>query len=72
MWYWDSIKWYEFDPEYFPEIDFISSFLHSLKEDDYLFIRIGENLEDIETNGMYLGNPFNLGISRKIIAIEMT
>lgn len=70
MWYWDSIKWYDYEPEYFPEVDFISSFLNSLDSEEYLFLRIGEDLDDIETLGEYWDNPFDLGISRRIAMKE--
>ena len=39
---------------------------------DYLFIRIGEELEDIDTRGSFWDNPFDLGISRSIIISDPT
>ena len=65
-WYWDSIKWYSDEPVYYPEIDFIEQLLSELDEDDYRFIRIGEDYDDTEVRGDFWDNPFNLEISRGI------
>lgn len=58
MWYWNSIKWYEFEPEYCPEVNFITCFLAELNEEEYLFLGIGEDLEDIEEKGYYWEKSF--------------
>ena len=49
IWSFTEIKWYGS----FERIQKIMKFLESLDDEDYGFIRIGENTEDIE----YLGDP---------------
>lgn len=61
LFYWSNVKWYED----YREIDFLMSFLYEemdAKEDEeqYLFMRIGETLGDIQTEGAYWGNSFSL------------
>jgi len=62
LFYISSIKWYEDSKS----VQKVMEFLDTLNEDDYLFIRLGENDEDIETFGGWWGNPFCLGYTRKI------
>ena len=62
----DSIKWYTCEPEGFPEVDFIESFLTSLEEKEYRFMRIGEDYEDVEVRGCFVDNPFEMELSRQI------
>jgi hypothetical protein len=45
--YWESIKWYDS----YPEIQAIEGMLDDLDEDDYGFIRLGEDQGDIEQKG---------------------
>ena len=45
--YFSDIKWYEG----YPEIDAMENFLSQLDEEDYGFIRIGEDYEDVEEKG---------------------
>jgi len=59
---WEYVKWYE----EFPDVSFIENLLAELDWEDFLFIRIGDELDDIETRGSFWNNPFDLGISRKI------
>lgn len=66
VWFWDSIKWYDFDPSYYPEIHFMDKFLESLDEDDFRFIRIGEAYDDTEVRGLFVENPFDLELARDI------
>lgn len=65
---WEYVKWYE----EFPDVGFIEHLLAELDWSDYLFIRIGEELEDIDTRGSFWDNPFDLGISRSIIISDPT
>lgn len=59
---WYSLKWYK----EFPEIQFINKFLNTL--DEYEFIRIGEDEEDIEHYGGFEdGNVFE--VTRQISRI---
>ena len=45
--YWESVKWYDS----YPEIQAIEGMLDDLDEDDYGFIRLGEEEGDIERKG---------------------
>lgn len=58
--HWDSVKWYFI----FEEVTCITSVMEELDDEDFLFIRIGENFDDLETHGAYWGNPFNLDTVR--------
>jgi hypothetical protein len=59
---WDCVKWYDD----FPEISQLESFMESLEDEDYLFIRIGESEDDMEKNGEFWDNPFGMSLVRKI------
>ena len=61
--HWPSLKWY---PEY-PEVGFVENFMATLEEDEYLFIRLGESDDDIETRGLFWDNPFQMSLSRSIV-----
>jgi len=58
--YWDGVKWYE-DYE---DVKSVMGVLAKLEEEDYGFLRVGEDDEDIER----LGDPydFELYLSRSI------
>ena len=61
---WEGEKWYdEFD-----EIAFVGKLMDNLPHEDFLFIRIGEDYDDIETRGNFCGTPFNISVERKIIS----
>ena len=62
LYYWDLIKWYS----EFPEIAWIEEFRDSLPPDDFLFIRLGESLDDVEELGTYYGSPFGVSVRREI------
>ena len=47
--YWDSVKWYEG----FDCIDLIEDFIESIPEEDYRFVRIGEDSDDTQEAGDY-------------------
>lgn len=57
--YWDWCKWYL----EFPGVQFITNFLDELDYSSYLFCRIGEELDDIERDGGFYDNPFELNVS---------
>ena len=59
---WECVKWYQ----EFPDVSFIENLLTELDWSDFLFVRIGDDLDDIETRGGFWDNPFDLGISRSI------
>ena len=51
---WKGERWYdEFD-----EIAFVEEFMDNLPHEDFLFIRIGEGYDDIETRGSFCGKLF--------------
>mgnify|MGYP000550095937 CR=1 FL=1 len=59
---WEGEKWYdEFD-----EIAFVGEFMNNLPHEDFLFIRLGEDYDDIETRGSFCGKPFGMYVERKI------
>ncbi len=61
---WEGEKWYaEFD-----EVPFVATLMDSLPDKDFLFIRLGEDYDDIEIRGSFCGIPFNISVERKIIA----
>ena len=64
--YWESVKWYED----FPEVQWIEKFINSLKQDEYLFIRVGELIDDVEELGTFYSNPFDVRFSRQILFRE--
>ena len=61
---WEGERWYdEFD-----EIAFVEEFMDNLPHEDFLFIRLGEDYDDIETRGSYWCNPQRVRITREIAA----
>ena len=60
LYFWDHIKWYDT----YPEVSFITKFISELDENDYRFVRLGEEYEDNETDGY--SEEFNLNIQRSI------
>ena len=56
LFHWSWIKWYT----NYPEIAFIERFLDTLEDEDkeFGFMRIGEDLGDVEQKGYYLNDPF--------------
>ena len=61
---WEGEKWYE----EFAEMAFVAKLMDSLPSEDFLFIRIGEDYDDIETRGSYQCNPQRVRIAREIAA----
>jgi len=66
VWYWKNLKWYTCDPKYYPEIDFMENLLSDLDEDNFRFIRIGEDYSDTEVRGYFTENSFDLELAREI------
>ena len=62
------MKWYE----EFPDVGFVEKLLAELDWSDFLFIHIGEKLDEIDTRGSFRDPPLNLGISRSIIIRDPT
>ena len=61
---WKGEKWYD----EFAEVAFVEAFMNSLPSEDFLFIRLGEDHDDIETRGSYRCNPQMVRITREIAA----
>lgn len=59
---WSYIKWY---PEY-NEIGKFEILMNNLENEDYHFLRIGEDSSDSEECGGYWDNPFGTCISRQL------
>lgn len=66
-WYWHWRTWYNDSPEYFPGVAFIESFMKELPNDDFCFIRVGEDYEDVEVCGWWWDNPFGVSLTREIV-----
>lgn len=66
-WKWSDVKWYDCDPEYFPEVDFIERLMRELDEEDYRFLRVGEDEDDVEARGYFLDDPFGMTLCRQIV-----
>ncbi len=61
-WYWNCIKWYND----YPEIYMLEEFMSSLDYDEYLFIRIGEDMNDTDVYGSYYENQFGMYLHHSI------
>lgn len=70
VWKWDSIKWYSGEPRWYPEIHFLENLMETLDEQDYRFIRVGEDYDDTEVRGYFSENPFDLELKRGIAICE--
>lgn len=66
VWHWDFLKWYESEPDFYPDIYFMQELMDALDDDDYRFIRIGEDYDDTEVRGAFTENPFDLELARSI------
>ena len=62
---WDYLKWYD----NYPDVRFIEDLMNELESDDFLFLRIGEDMNDNEEKGSFWDNPFELTILRTITSI---
>lgn len=72
---WDDVKWYCYLPEYEGPYH-IERFVNTigdiqdtcgLSSDDFLFIRLGDDIDDVHVMGNMWDNPFNVGIRREIV-----
>ncbi len=61
-WHWSWIKWYHD----YQEIYMLEEFMSSLDYDEYLFIRIGEDINDIDVYGSYYENTFGMYLNHSI------
>jgi len=64
---WQWVKWHN-SSDTIPLTGsmFFEHFLQSLNEEDYLFIRIGEQHGDVEEHGHFFENPFDMCLSYSI------
>lgn len=62
FWYWKEIKWYDFARDYFPEIVFIREFMDKSDPDDFRFMIVGEEQDDVDIRGYFCDDPFGLMI----------
>lgn len=62
IWFWRGVKWYT----EFEEIAFMDALMGELEEKEYLFIRVGENIDDSEIQGCYTNNGFDMNLRRTI------
>ncbi len=62
---WNYVKWY---PE-FKEVSFITSFLEEVDDSDYLFLRVGEDIGDVERSGEFYENVFGLDVACSIVTV---
>ena len=60
---WTGMKWYAD----FEEVAFVENFMADLEYEDYYFIRVGEDYNDIEVNGGFWDNSFGMRIERRIV-----
>lgn len=62
LWVWSWVKWYD----EFPEVRFVRSLLADMDEEDFLFVRVGEEYADLEHQGLMWDNAFDVNILREI------
>ncbi len=66
LFHWDSIKWYDS----YDSVNAVMAFIHNLPDDegqtDYYYIRIGEEPSDVELEGYWWDNPFEIGLNRSV------
>ncbi len=68
LWFWNSVKWYEF----YPEVSFLESFMvGKVDEEDYRFMRIGEEYDDLCVEGCFCDDDFELRLERSIEFAEV-
>ena len=61
MYVWNDIKWYNRNG-----IDELEDCLENIREGEFIYHIIGEDLEDISTQGLFWHNPFECKIIRRI------
>ena len=70
FYYWPHVKWYDASSFGYPEMQFVSKFFDTLdddnKQEEYFYIRLGEDFEDTEYRGEYWSNPFDMYINHCI------
>ena len=61
LYHWDYSKWSE------EETEFINSYIETLDEEQYRYVRLGESNGDLEEYGQLGDDPFDARIDAKII-----
>lgn len=61
-WAWDGLKWYTD----YRDVQWVEDFLNGLNEEDYYFLRIGDDIDDTEERGWLWDNPFGMRLVRSI------
>jgi len=62
LFYWQDIKWYDS----YSEISKLMAAVQESGYDNFYFMRIGEGLDDIEVDGGFWDNPFEIRCDRSI------
>ena len=62
LWTWEWMKWY---PE-FREFSWLETCLKAMADEDFYFLRIGEEHDDVFISGDCWDNTFKMGLSRSI------
>lgn len=62
LYVWTYIKWYDS----YPEIQKVEDFLSGIGTENYYMVEIGEDYADIEHDGDWYDNPFDLGVDRQL------
>ena len=68
LYYWDAIKWYDWDPSIAQLNTFLQTLTHDDGNDDYALILIGEEIGDIEIYGNLDG--FGLSVVRCVATAD--
>ena len=66
-WFWKDVKWYTCWVDNFPDIDFADKFMDEADDEEFYFVRTGEDYEDNEIRGLWLDNPFGITLCREIV-----
>ena len=66
-WFWKDVKWYTNWPEYYPDVDFVDKFLEEAEDEEFYFVRTGEEYDDNEIRGYWWDNPFGITLCREIM-----
>lgn len=64
--YWHSVEWHTADTYVNAAAEVIDTMIYSLPPENYLFIRIGENYDDVERSGLLYNNPYDVHIRHTI------
>jgi hypothetical protein len=61
------MEWVAWGDESDPEVDAVMTWLRELDQNTFVYIRIGGDLNDMECEGEWWGNPFGLDYRREIV-----